>query len=140
MVAVNGSFQVVFAGQIPDAELEKAKNTPYASLPWGKPRLVGADLGDESVLDAMQKASQGVDVPQRPELFVDYAAVIDEVLGKSVAYADANVVDASMKRRLDALQQEYPDARLSRVYWAKSSAYFVIDPKTAVPMAAAWAD
>jgi len=140
LVAVNGSFQLVFAGQIPDEELDKARGTEYGSLPWGRPRVVGAKLGGESLLEAMEKAGQGLDVPQRPELFVDYSQVVDEVLAKSVPFSDAKIVDASMEQRLEKLKQEYPDARLSRVYWAKTSAYLLIDPTSAQPLATAWSD
>jgi hypothetical protein len=138
IVAVNGYFEVVFANDIADDSLVKAKDSDYASLPWGRPRLVGANPSASETVDNLFSTLDVGDIAYRPDLYVTYDRSAMAVLARSTSIEDAIAGDPELTDRFTAGQTRYPDARVARVYSARSGAYMLIDPKTAQPLQAVW--
>lgn len=138
IAAVKGDIEVVFANDITEEELAKAKDPAYASLPWGKPKLVGTKLSASQSVDSLFLAFAGNDIAQRPELYVPYAETAAEVLAKSISIEDAIASEPRLNEAFQKAQSVYPSARVARVYSARSGAYMLIDPQTAEPLQAVW--
>lgn len=138
IVAVKGDLEVVFANDIAADELAKAKDPSYASLPWGKPRLVGTNLSASESVDNLFLAFAGKDIAQRPELYVPFAQSVPDVLAHSMSIDDAIASEPRLGDQFKAAKAKYPQARVARVYSARAGAYMLIDPTSAEPLMAVW--
>lgn len=138
IAAVKGDLEVVFANDIAADELAKAKDPSYASLPWGKPRLVGTNLSASESVDNLFLAFAGKDIAQRPELYVPFAQSAPDVLARSMSIDDAIASEPRLSDQFKAAEAKYPQARVARVYSARAGAYMLIDPTSAEPLMAVW--
>lgn len=106
LVAVQDRFEMVFANELDDADLEKAP-AEFRRRSWAGPITVGGRMATDSkeALDLALSGFAGKDVHLLPERYVDYATVAPDVAlaGKPVSELSQMSPPAAQRVLADAL-------------------------------------
>jgi hypothetical protein len=98
-------MSLVFANEVEEGGLAKAKLPAWQHLSWSGPQLVGAapPKSDKERQDLLfATLSSGIDLDKMPEHYVDYAQVAPSLLAASKPVDPAQVREAGIKRPVKA--------------------------------------
>jgi hypothetical protein len=109
VVFVKDRFELIRANELEDANLEKATDRRFATLPWTGPRLVGARLPTDRKErhDLMFAAPSGIDVQHFPKYYVDYAEVKPQVLARAEPLSRLRELNPDAAGRIAAMPGRY---------------------------------
>lgn len=87
IVGVIDRFVLVTANELDQADLDKATDPEFRSVPWTGPRLVGAQLPPDPKLrtDILFSGLAGKDLEKFPQYYVSYSAIAPTLLSHAVS-------------------------------------------------------
>lgn len=103
-------FDLVYANDIADKNLAKAKEKEYQTLPWFGYRLIAARIPDdrkERTELLMASISGGADLPQLPQYYLPYADVKTDVTKRSLPLGDLKKFNKDRSNAVDDLIKKY---------------------------------
>ena len=102
---VKDRFELVRANDIPDAELARAANGPYASLPLAGPKVVGTRMPSDPAEQTRVIISGigGVDLQSFPQYYVDYDRVRSDARGRSKPLAQLRALNPADGAAIDRI-------------------------------------
>jgi hypothetical protein len=89
MVFTVDRFDLVAANDLKEAELARAKDSRFRSIPWGRPATiaVASPTDPKEQMRVIQSALEGADLQTFPQYYVDYEMLAAKALGKSKPYS-----------------------------------------------------
>jgi len=144
LVAAFDRFELVFATQILEEELEAASDTDYATLPWGRPKIVGLrrPTDADELMESVEAAQAGRDLSVRPRYYVPFDAVAEALVDR--AKPKDSLVDLAPLASPDLIEvgkqtDDAPaDALFLPVTSIRGDALMELDPASAEPVRAVW--
>jgi len=138
LVAVKDRFELVFANEITDKRLAKAKLEKFRSLGFTKPKLVGAPMpSDDKKREAIMFSAVGGqgDIQTMPEYYVDYSQMTNSLLSnakklepqKNLSAKDAQV----MRLAAEAYGKNPDEVRYLVLASSRKFAVMLVDGRTA---------
>lgn len=109
-------FDLVYANEISDKNLAKAKSSEFKTIPpWG-PKLVAAQLPSDTkaAKEIISSAvSGGDDVQHMPELYASYSKFIDYVKSKIRPIVELENNNPGRKAEIDKMIKKYTETKIN---------------------------
>lgn len=113
-------FDVVYANDIPDANLAKATRPEFKSLPYLGPKIIASPLPTDPIISQQivrgVLSGEGDDVQQLPQYYVPYAQQKAEVLKRMKALPDLKKFNPDNLQAVDTLVNKYASAHMNVGY------------------------
>lgn len=106
---VKDRFELTRASDIEPADLEKARGTPYARLPWTGPRYIGVAFPKDpnEQFELMTSASAGKDIHTYPRYFAPYERTAADAAAKAQPLAALRRFNPGRDAEISALPAKY---------------------------------
>lgn len=108
-------FDVVYANDILDEHLDKARNPEYQSLPWFGPKTIAARLPtdlEERKEILFSAVAGGPDVQQMPRYYESYAGLQDVAAQRARSLDELKTFNADRSAVVDAFSEKYVDKNI----------------------------
>lgn len=116
VVFVKDRFELTRANDIDPIDLERARDTPWATSPWTGPRYIGVAIPSDPVerFNLAMSGIAGKDIHTYPRYFVPYAAVAREAAARSEPLSELRRHNPGREVEIGALAGRYgrPEAEL----------------------------
>jgi hypothetical protein len=109
VVFVKDRFELARASDIEPADLERARATPWANLPWTGPRYIGVAFptDPQERFNLALSGIAGKDIHTFPRYYVPYERVASEARAAARPLGELRALNPGKETRVDALPATY---------------------------------